>query len=154
MPSRAELVGRVSEGIHLASAYAVLTQQSIADRLSLIPTDLRCLEAVRREPRLTAGRLAEITGMSTSATTAALDRLERRGFIRRLRDDVDRRRVFVVSTGQLEEESTRLLAPVDTVAAEIMERYDDAQLMLIADFLDALNAAQARLLDHPSAPAH
>ena len=154
MPSRAELVGRLSEGMHLASAYGVLTQQSIADRLGLIPTDLRCLEAVRREPRLTAGRLAEITGMSTSATTAALDRLERRGFIRRLRDDVDRRRVFVVSTGQLEEESARLLAPVDTVAAEIMERYDDAQLMVIADFLDAFNAAQARLLDQPSARAH
>lgn len=153
MPSRAELVGRVSEGLHLASAYGVLIQQSIADRLGLIPTDLRCLEAVRREPRLTAGRLAEITGMSTSATTAALDRLERRGFIRRLRDDVDRRRVFVVSTGQQEEESARVLARVDAAAAEIMERYDDAQLALIADYLDALNAAQARLLDRRSAPA-
>ena len=137
--------------MHLASAYGVLIQQSIADRLGLIPTDLRCLEAVRREPRLTAGRLAGITGMSTSATTAALDRLERRGFIRRLRDDVDRRRVFVVSTGQQEEESARLLAPVDAVAAEIMERYDEAQLTLIADYLDALNAAQARLLDHGQA---
>jgi DNA-binding MarR family transcriptional regulator len=139
--------------MHLASAYGVVTQQSIAERLGLIPTDLRCLEAVRREPRLTAGRLAEITGMSTSATTAALDRLERRGFIRRLRDDVDRRRVFVVSTGQQEEESARALARVDAVAAEIMERYDDAQLTVIADFLDALNTAQARLLDQRSSPA-
>ena len=98
------------------------------------------------EPRLTAGRLAVITGLSTSATTAALDRLERRGFIRRLRDDLDRRRVFVVSTGLREEESARLFAPLDAVAAEIMGAYDDAQLTLIADFLDELNAAHARLV--------
>ena len=153
MQSRAELVGRVSEAMNRASAYGALIQQSISDRLGLIPTDLRCLEAVRREPRLTAGRLAEMTGMSTSATTAALDRLERRGFIRRLRDDVDRRRVFIVSTGQQEEESARVLAPLDAIAAEIMERYDEVQLTLIADFLDALSAAQARLLDRRSAPA-
>ena len=154
MPSRAELVGRVSEGMNLASSFGVLIQQSVADRLGLIPTDLRCLEAVRREPRLTAGRLAEITSMSTSATTAALDRLEHRGFIRRVRDDVDRRRVFVVSTGQLEEESARLLAPLDAVAAEIIERYDDAQLTLIGDFLDALTAAQAQLLHRRPVSAH
>jgi DNA-binding MarR family transcriptional regulator len=154
MSSRAELVGRVSEGVHLASAYGLLMQQSLANRLGLISTDLRCLEAVRREPRLTAGRLAEITGMSTSATTATLDRLERRGFIRRVRDDVDRRRVFIVSTGQQEEESARIRAPLDDAAAEIMERYDEAQLALVADFLDALNAAQARLLDRRSARSH
>jgi DNA-binding MarR family transcriptional regulator len=153
MPSRAELVGRVSEAMHLASAYGLAIQHVVADRLGLIATDLRCLDAVRSEPRLTAGRLAEITGMSTSATTAALDRLERRGFIRRLRDDVDRRRVFVVSTGQHEEESARLFAPLDAAAAEIMVGYDDAQLTVIADFLDELNAAQARLVRHGSATA-
>jgi DNA-binding MarR family transcriptional regulator len=150
MPSRAELVGRVSEAMHLASAYGRATERAIADRLGLIPTDLRCLDAVRSEPRLTAGRLAEITGMSTSATTAALDRLERGGFIRRLRDDVDRRRVFVVSTGQHEEESARLFAPLDAAAAEIMQGYDDAQLTLIADFLDELNGARGRLIRQTS----
>ena len=153
MPSRAELVGRVSEGMHLASANGSLVHQAIADRLGLIPTDLRCLDAVGREPRLTAGRLAVITGLSTSATTAALDRLERRGFIRRLRDDLDRRRVFVVSTGLREEESARLFAPLGAVAAEIMGAYDDAQLTLIADFLDELNAAHARLVRQRAAAA-
>ena len=153
MPSRAELVVRVSEGMHLASAYGLLIHQAIADRLNFIPTDLRCLDAVRGEPRLTAGRLAEITGLSTSATTAALDRLERRGFIRRLRDDLDRRRVFVVSTGLHEEESARQLAPLDAAAGKIMVGYDDAQLTLIADFLDELNAAHAPLVHQHAAAA-
>jgi DNA-binding MarR family transcriptional regulator len=139
--------------MRLASGYGLLFHQAIADQLGLIPTDLRCLDAVRGEPRLTAGRLAEITGLSTSATTAALDRLERRGFIRRLRDDVDRRRVFVVSTGRHEEETARLLASLDATAGEVMGAYDDAQLTLIADFLDELNAAHARLVRQRAATA-
>jgi DNA-binding MarR family transcriptional regulator len=137
--------------MHLATAYGLLFHEAIADQLGLIPTDLRCLDAVRGEPRLTAGRLAEITGLSTSATTAALDRLERRGIIRRLRDDVDRRRVFVVSTGLHEEERARLLAPLDAAAGEVMGAYDDAHLTLIADFLDELNAAHARLVSQRAA---
>jgi DNA-binding MarR family transcriptional regulator len=138
--------------MRLASANSLLVRQAIADQLGLIPTDLKCLDAARNEPRLTAGRLAEITGLSTSATTAALDRLERGGFIRRLRDDLDRRRVFVVSTGQHEEETARLFAPLEAAATQIMEGYDEAQLMLIADFLDEVNAANARLVRRRSGP--
>lgn len=99
------------------------------------------------EPRqLTAGRLAEITGLSTSATTAALDRLERRGFIRRVRDDRDRRRVFVLSTGQHETETARLFSPLAAASTEILDYYTDDQLALLADFLERLNAANERLI--------
>lgn len=146
MSSRAQLVGRLSELMRRASTYGLLIHQAIADQLGLIPTDLKCLDAARGEHQLTAGRLAEITGLSTSATTAALDRLERRGFIRRIRDEHDRRRVFVVSTGQHEAEATRLFSPLAAATTAIMENYDDEQLALIADFLERLNAANQRLV--------
>jgi len=133
-----------------ASAHGLLIHQAIADELGLIPTDLKCLDAAHGERQLTAGRLAEITGLSTSATTAALDRLERRGFIRRIRDDYDRRRVFVVSTGQHEAETARLFSPLATATAAIMDHYDDEQLALIADFLERLNAASERLISQQS----
>lgn len=146
MSSRAELVDRLSELMRRASTYGLLIHQSIADQLGLIPTDLKCLDAARGERQLTAGRLAEITGLSTSATTAALDRLERRGFIRRVRDDHDRRRVFVVSTGQHETETARLFSPLATATTEIMDDYDNDQLAFLADFLERLNAANERLI--------
>jgi DNA-binding MarR family transcriptional regulator len=129
-----------------ASTYGLLIHQAIADQLGLHPTDLKFLDAARGEPQLTPGRLAEITGLSTSATTAALDRLERRGFIRRVRDEQDRRRVFVVSTGQHETETARLFSPLATATMAIMDGYDDTQLALIADFLERLNAANERLI--------
>jgi DNA-binding MarR family transcriptional regulator len=146
LSSHAELVDRLSELMRRASTYGLLIHQSIADQLGLIPTDLKCLDAARGERQLTAGRLAEITGLSTSATTAAVDRLERRGFIRRVRDEHDRRRVFVVSTGQHETETARLFSPLAAATAEIMDEYDDDQLAFLAHFLERLNAANERLI--------
>jgi DNA-binding MarR family transcriptional regulator len=129
-----------------ASTDGLLIHQAIADQLGLGPTDLKCLDAAREEPQLTPGRLAEITGLSTSATTAALDRLERRGFISRLRDDHDRRRVFVRSTGQHESETAELFAPLAAATAEILGSYTVEQLRLIAAFLERLNQANGRLI--------
>lgn len=153
MSSRTELTERLMDLMRQASAYGLLIHQVIADRLDLIPTDLKCLDAARDEHRLTAGRLAELTGLSTSATTAALDRLERRGFVARVRDETDRRRVFVVSTGQHEAEVARLFAPLAEASRELLARYDDAQLALLVDFVTRLNEANRSILGRPAAPS-
>lgn len=138
---------RISDLMRRASTSGLLIHQAIADELGLGPTDLKCLDAARGERHLTAGRLAEITGLSTSATTAALDRLERRGFIQRERDEHDRRRVFVVSTGQHEAQTERLFAPLATETRALLDCYDDEQLQLIADFLERLDGVNRRLIN-------
>ncbi len=46
---------------------------------------------------MTAGRLSELTGLTTGAITHILDRLEKSGFIERVRDSDDRRKVFARS---------------------------------------------------------
>lgn len=65
--------------------------------LGLNPTDLRCLDWLTEGP-LTASRLADATGLSAGATTSMIDRLERKGFVRRVRSDRDRRQVLVEMT--------------------------------------------------------
>jgi hypothetical protein len=45
--------------MHFASGYGLLFDQAIADQLGLIPTDLRCQDAVRGEPRQTAALIAD-----------------------------------------------------------------------------------------------
>ncbi|HVV23314.1 MAG TPA: MarR family transcriptional regulator [Pseudonocardiaceae bacterium] len=146
MSSRAEVLTGLSELMRRASTYRLLIHQTIADRLGLGMTDLKCLDAARNVPNLTPSRLAEITGLSTSATTAALDRLERRGFVRRIRDDHDRRRVFVASTGRHEAETATLFAPLTTATTAILDTYTDEQLSLIADFLERFNAVGEQLV--------
>jgi DNA-binding MarR family transcriptional regulator len=138
LSSRAELTEQVVGLIGRAPAWGLTIHQAVADRLGLIPTDLRCLDAARDEPQLTAGRLAEITGLSTSATTAALDRLERRGFLARIRDVDDRRRIFVVSTGRHEAEVAQLFAPLTEASRELLAGYEDAEVAVLAHFLTRL----------------
>ena len=54
---------------------------------------------VRKSPR-SAGKLAEITELSSGAMTSRLDRLEESGFVRRLVDPGDRRGVLVDLTAK------------------------------------------------------
>jgi DNA-binding MarR family transcriptional regulator len=157
LSSRAEGLAQLSELMRRVSTYRQLMHQVVADRLGLGMTDLKCLDAARNVPHLIPSRLAEITGLSTSATTAALDRLERRGYVRRVRDEHDRRRVFVESTGRHETETALLFAPLAEATTAILDTYSDEQLTLITDFLERVNAASEGLIKrhgagHTSAP--
>ena len=53
------------------------------------------MDFLNMEGRMTAGRLAELTGLTTGAITGVIDRMEKAGFVRRERDDSDRRKVFI-----------------------------------------------------------
>jgi DNA-binding MarR family transcriptional regulator len=57
-----------------------------------------------------------------------------------------RRRVFVLSTGQHEQETARLFEPLAPATAEILGHYTVEQLRLLADFLERLNEANERLI--------
>jgi len=134
-------VAAVGEQLRLQSGLAIVLHQSVAERFGLNPTDLKCLDVAAREPDLTAGRIAEVTGMSTSAVTALLDRLERRGFVERRRDASDRRRVYVRSTGRHEREVAAVYAPLAAATTGILADFSEEQLAGLSDLLARLTAA-------------
>jgi hypothetical protein len=76
-----------------------LLSQVSADRIGINATDLNCLNLVALTGHMTAGDLARQTGLSTASITGVLDRLEEGGFVRRVRDPHDRRRVIVEMGG-------------------------------------------------------
>lgn len=71
--------------------------QRFAEQHGLNRTDVRALvaimDAARRGEALTAGRLGEAVDLRSASVTALVDRLERVGHVRRVRDPEDRRRV-------------------------------------------------------------
>jgi DNA-binding MarR family transcriptional regulator len=79
--------------------------------LDLNPADLRGLDWLVDGPK-TAGELREGTGLSAAATTTLIDRLERKGFARRVADPVDRRRVLVEMTASGADRVGRLYGPL------------------------------------------
>jgi DNA-binding MarR family transcriptional regulator len=90
---------------------------------------------------MTAGRLAELTGLSTGgAITALIDRLERLGYVRRERDTTDRRRVMVRAlTERAEHEFAPLYDPLERALVELIARYNDDELAVVLDFISQTN---------------
>src|SRR5216117_433660 len=69
--------------------------QTVAIRFGLSESDIETLEALIDMGASTAGRLAELTGLTSGAVTRVIDRLEQAGYVRRVTDPADRRRVVV-----------------------------------------------------------
>lgn len=122
------------------SARVVMFHQAVADRLGLNTTDLKCLDlAASTATSLTAGQLAELTGLSTGAITGVIDRLEAAGFVRRQRDPKDRRRVIIESVPGREHEVAALFRSLAQGIAQLCARYSDAELALLVEFVGAAN---------------
>ena len=117
-----------------ASQSAVDQMDDAACRaLGINRTDGRCLDVIDREGPLTAGRLAEASGLTTAAVTAVLDRLERTGYARRVGDPGDRRRVLVEMTPLARERAAEIWGPLGDFRSEL-GRYTGEQLELLLAF--------------------
>ena len=84
---------------------------------------------------MTAGRLAEATGLTTGAMTTVLDRLERAGYARRIRDAADRRRVLVELTPEAPAGAGDFYGEHMALAERLYQRYSEEQLELLLEFV-------------------
>jgi DNA-binding MarR family transcriptional regulator len=109
---------------------------AVAERFGVNRTDLRHLDLLFDGP-LSAGQLAERSGLSPAAMTTLVDRLTKKGYVRRSRDEHDRRRVFVELTEQARTAAWQLYGPIMQEGEELLAGYTDEQLTLIRDFLVA-----------------
>lgn len=104
------------------------------EKLGINRTDLRCLNIVENEGPMTAGRLAALSGLTTAAVTAVLDRLERAGYARRVRDSEDRRQVLVEVTPLLAERATPIWGPLGDEARAVLMRMPEEKLQSLIEF--------------------
>src|SRR5438105_15388836 len=104
-PSRAKLLQTLATEVgRTLSTHTVMLHAAVAERLGLNITDHKALDfACRGGGPVTAGELAELTGLTTGAITGVIDRLEKAGFARRERDPNDRRRIILRPTSRARE---------------------------------------------------
>jgi DNA-binding MarR family transcriptional regulator len=117
------------------STATVKFHQAIADRLRLNVTDHKCMDLLLMKGPLTAGELAGMTGLTTGAITAVIDRLEQAGFARRDDDPRDRRRVIVQAVPRRCRDIAQLFEPFAATFGELSARYNDEELVVILDFM-------------------
>jgi DNA-binding MarR family transcriptional regulator len=132
---RAKLVDEV--GIELDELRKAGDQldEAVALQFGLNRTDLRCLGILYRRGRVTAGELAEESGLTPGAITTVLDRLERGGYANRVPDPGDRRRVLVVSTVATREIGARIQGEVELATRQLLEGREAAELAVIREYL-------------------
>jgi len=106
-------------------------------------TDMSLLDVLQLNGRLSAGELARHASLSPAAVTAALDRLEAADYVRRVRDEEDRRRVLVEVTDRMIEQAGRVYGPLAARADELMAGYSEAELRTVRDLL--LRGAEMQL---------
>ena len=109
-------------------------EEAAAEYFGINRTDMLCLDVLDRTGQMTAGGLARETGLTTGAVTAMLDRVEKAGYVRRLPDPSDRRRVLVELTDKARQATREVYGSLADAVPEF-DRYTDEQLMLIRDFL-------------------
>lgn len=120
-----------------------------AARTGKTVTDMQVLDILDSSGPTTAGNLAELTGLTTGATTGLLNRLEEAGLVRRERDPEDGRRIIVRLVRDKDAkddigEISAIFDPLWESWEEMVSRYSDEQIAFLLDFLKRSNGISRR----------
>jgi DNA-binding MarR family transcriptional regulator len=139
------------EAARAHSTATVLFHAAMNERQGLSATEGKALDLLARHGPRTAGQLAVHTGLARASVTELVDRLEAKGFVRRRRDERDRRRVLVEFTP---EKLTELAAVFERFGQSVDSLWDEfsaEELEVIRRFLERatsfLEEAAARLAE-------
>ena len=139
---RAERVKQLVTEMQRSSDISTFFIQAVATKIGMNPTDLKVLSILSRQGPLSAGRIAELTGLTSGAITFMLDRLEKAGYAHRVRHPTDRRIVLIELIPEpLQRATGTYFANMARVTADAVKNYSDEQLELVIDFLGKVNTA-------------
>lgn len=132
---REEFIEAISDKFREMSTETIMFHQAVADELGLHITDHKCLDFIHRSGAMPAGRLAELTGLTTGAVTGIIDRLEKAGYVRRVDDPTDRRRTIVEPTRnkKLEKKIEVIFMPLHEKMYKLLSSYSDSELAFLLD---------------------
>ena len=114
-----------------SSAQGTIFAAAVAERAGISGSDMDCMDFLNLEGRMTAGRLAGLTGLTSGAITGVIDRLEKAGFVRRERDDSDRRKVFIAPVPERMWEIGHFYQLMQRAMEKQAAGYTDAELRLL-----------------------
>jgi DNA-binding MarR family transcriptional regulator len=132
---RAELLAALQLAGREHSNAAVMFHTALSARMGLNMTEEKALDLLEREGAQSAGAIARRTGLTPASITGLLDRLERKGFVRRTRAGDDGRRVVVEINREHVASFGALFAGFVAGLDALYAGYTDDELALILDFL-------------------
>lgn len=150
--TRIQIVKDLDWRLRTFTTSAVLAANSIAQKVGMGANELKCAEFLVRMGPMSAGKLAELAGLTTGAITGIVDRLEKAGWAKRVADPNDRRRVIIHPGPQETETVDGLYNSYMDSLTKLLASYSNSELVLITEFIDGLiklNHEQANNLEQP-----
>ena len=138
----------------LSRAYSdasILMHEAIAGKAGLSGTDHKYLGLILQKKELTAGDLAQLTGLTTGAVTGLIDRLEKKELVKRQFTKDDRRKVLIVPQEQkamelmaplfaaLQTKTLELIASFSETELQVIERYFTEAIQIMEETTQSLN---------------
>ena len=138
----------------LSRAYSdasILMHEAIARKAGLSGTDHKYLGLILQKKELTAGDLAQLTGLTTGAVTGLIDRLEKKELVKRQFTKDDRRKLLIVPQEQkamelmaplfteLQTKTLELIASFSETELQVIERYFTEAIQIMQDTTQSLN---------------
>jgi DNA-binding MarR family transcriptional regulator len=139
--TRAALLGELAQELRQLNGLSASFFRAAAARIGVTVTDMQVIENLASTGPMTAGQLADLTGLTTGAITGMLNRLEEAGLVRRERDPEDARRVIVRLSPDTDQ--MRGVGPIFDLIGKAWQdqtaHYDDEQIAFLVEFLKRAN---------------
>ena len=125
------------QAFRMLSTQAIMLHQAVADMLELNITDYKCMDLIARLGPMTAGKLAEESGLTTGAITGVVDRLEKAGYAKRTDNPKDRRSVIIGLTlgKKKQKEYEEIFLPLERKIKKHASSYTNKELSLFIEFI-------------------
>ncbi|NHN29665.1 winged helix-turn-helix transcriptional regulator [Paenibacillus sp. S3N08] len=128
----------ISKTIHKLSRLYNTTLEGFMKEMDLTKPQGMVIAQVYKEPK-TIGHISEAVKLSYSTVSSIIDRLERDGWIQRVRDESDRRIVWIQKTGKIDEIRNKLDYFHENFFQTVLSDLGSEELDGIITSLDLLN---------------
>jgi len=139
--SRGELIAGLNMALREVRDQLLQVTSAVGGHVGLGTTEIGLIDLIARTAPVTPGHLASMTGLNPATITGVLDRLEEGGWIRRERDAVDRRRVFVHPNAARIVELGPKFGVMLKRMSDIYSGYSDKELRTLLDFMHKVRDA-------------
>lgn len=134
--TKTELKNRALMAVRDYGVHLTLFRNAMDEWAGLNTTDMECLRLLFLKGIATPSELARHTGLTSGATTAMLDRLEKADFIDRRPNPDDRRGTLITPAESASEKVAAWFESARKAQDKLISSYSESELEIIADVFE------------------
>lgn len=131
-----DLKQRALAAVRDYGVYLTLFRNAVSEWAGLNVTDMECLRLLYATGVATPSELARHTGLTSGATTAMLNRLEKAGLVERSPNPRDRRGILVAPAASSAEQAASWFESARAAQDELISSYSEEELEVIVDVFE------------------